>query len=215
AGATMDGLVQAGYEPASNPAASPIYDVAVLLNPAFEATRFEPLFQAAKRREKNPKRIPWPEGQHPLLVSITSEGDWATKIAFPLGRTVNSLFQKETWIDQDEAENLPEWSSERVEKQGNTHTVGHLPRYRTHTLTLSGSGATAQAQCAPVDNKFVEHTNNFPLWNMFASRDVSADHGDIYGRPLWEFIARVAAATDGTQPICLATPLPVSASVTP
>lgn len=208
AGATMDGLVQAGYEPAANTAASPIYDIAVLLNPAFEATRFEPLFQAAKRREKNARRIPWPDGQHPLLMSITSEGDWATKIAFPLGRVVNSVFQKESWIDQDEAENIPEWSAERVEKQANTHTVGHLARYRTHVLTLAGSGANGRAQCTPVENKFVDQSNNFPLWNMLAARDVSADHGDIYGRPLWEFIARVASATDSRQPICEAAALP-------
>ena len=75
-------------------------------------------------------------------------------------------------------------------------------------LTLAGSGANSRAQCTPIENKFVDQSNNFPLWNMLAARDVSADHGDIYGRPLWEFIARVASATDSRQPICEAAVLP-------
>ena len=52
----------------------------ILINPAFEAARFTPLASVTRHKEL------FPTDQPPLLLSISSEGDWATKYAFPVGQ---------------------------------------------------------------------------------------------------------------------------------
>jgi hypothetical protein len=88
-------------------------DVVILINPAFEATQFLPLLQTAQRRK-------YDHYQAPLLVVITTDSDVATKTFFPAGRWFNSLFEHFSSADEREAF---------------AHTVGHLDRYTTHTLS--------------------------------------------------------------------------------
>lgn len=61
-----------------------IADLILLLTPAFEATRYDAVCNAA-RRYRNPRYRP------PLLVSVTSDADMATGMAFPVARVINSL----------------------------------------------------------------------------------------------------------------------------
>jgi hypothetical protein len=49
-----------------------IADLIVLLNPAFEASRYEAMFVAS--REYRPQ-----EGEPPLLITLTSSADWAAR----------------------------------------------------------------------------------------------------------------------------------------
>ncbi len=94
-----------------------IADLILLLNPAFEATRYDPLFNAA-RRYRNPRYQP------PLLVSITSTADWATGMAFPAARVINSILQ------------YPARSTLEARAMKRTH--GHMDEYLSHELTLAG-----------------------------------------------------------------------------
>lgn len=89
-------------------------DLVVLLNPAFEGSRYEPLHRVALRYRRESYRAP-------LLVSVTSSADLATGMAFPVGRWFNTLFQH------------PISSPEQKEAMKNT--IGHIPRYITHTLS--------------------------------------------------------------------------------
>jgi hypothetical protein len=100
----------------------PFGDLVVLVNPAFEGSRYEPLYNIAQGREYAP-------GQNPVLVVVTSENDAATGKAFPVGRWINALFEKYSG-DADHRE---------YERQANLKTVGHIDRYRTHSLTLANS----------------------------------------------------------------------------
>ena len=88
-------------------------DMVVLVNPAFEASRYEALYRVAIRYK--PKQF-----QPPLLVSVTSKKDWATGIAFPMGRSVNTFFEH------------PISSSD--EEVAMKKTPGHIERYLTHRL---------------------------------------------------------------------------------
>jgi hypothetical protein len=99
---TMDGI-------------EPVADMVVLLNPAFEASRFEPLRRAADRYRPRLRRPP-------VMVVITSENDWATKYTFPLGRFFNTLAERPVTSDE----------------QGKAirTTPGHMDDYLTHTLTM-------------------------------------------------------------------------------
>ena len=90
-------------------------DLAVLINPAFESTRYTPLHRiaASSRYERY---------ETPLLVTVTSTTDRATRVAFKWGRAFNSLFEQH--VDDEE-------------KDANRETVGHHTPYVTHRLEVA------------------------------------------------------------------------------
>lgn len=87
-------------------------DLVILVNPAFEASRFTPLQQLADRRS-------YLTGQLPLMAILTSTGDGATGTAFPIGRWFSTRF--ESYRDG-------------IQKTADRKAVGHFPPYLTHTL---------------------------------------------------------------------------------
>ena len=93
-------------------------DLAVMINPAFEATRYAPLHRIAASTAYDHYEVP-------LLVTVTSTTDEATRVAFPAGRFFNTIFEKHA---SDE------------EKDANRSTIGHHDPYITHTLELLPAG---------------------------------------------------------------------------
>jgi len=93
---------------------NPVADLIVLLNPAFEAMRIAPLFTFARSHE-------YQEGLPPRLVVITSTADWATKVAFPVGRSLGTIFQ-----------GYPDAHSGKP----NRRAIGHYVPYITHQLVV-------------------------------------------------------------------------------
>lgn len=89
-------------------------DLAVLINPAFEATRYTPLQRIASTTDND-------HYEPPMLVTVTSTTDRATGVAFPLGRFVNTLFERESGSDEHSA---------------NRETIGHHDQYITHRLEV-------------------------------------------------------------------------------
>jgi hypothetical protein len=88
-------------------------DLVVLVNPAFEAARFEVLKRSSDERAF--------AGKQPATIAIfTSKGDWATGLAFPAGRFLSTLFEK---YRQDQPQYVP-----------NLEAVGHYAPYITHNL---------------------------------------------------------------------------------
>ena len=66
-------------------------DLVLLVNAAIEATKFDPLFRAARNIDK------WHRYHAPLFVSVTSMDDLATRMAFPLfGRQISTTFDSYT-----------------------------------------------------------------------------------------------------------------------
>lgn len=133
----------------------PVADMVVLLNPAFEASRFEPLRRAADRYRPRLRRPP-------VMVVVTSENDWATRYTFPLGRFFNTLLERPVTSDE----------------QGKAirTTPGHMDDYLTHTLTLGtppcrnwvvaaqarSAAALKRAETAETDNArrfYADNTN--------------------------------------------------------
>lgn len=99
--------------------AKSIGDLVVLVNPAFEGSRFEPLYDVAVNRC-------FPKTQRPVMLVVTSRTDYATGIAFPLGRWIGTMFERTSSED-----------SHSGQLGTIVTTVGHLDRYRTHDLSLS------------------------------------------------------------------------------
>jgi hypothetical protein len=104
----------------------PFGDLIILINPAFEEARYEPIRAAMLERAFQP----W---QRPAMVIVTAENDWATKIIFPLGRWTNSIFEKTRSARQ---------------KQSITHTPGHLAALITHVLSATETGKARRGQQA-------------------------------------------------------------------
>lgn len=114
-------------------------DLVVLVNPAFEATRFTALRDAAQRYERE---FQFGEQQKPLLIIATSEADAITKNSFANSQVVSTLFEThrsyvpETEDPVEQPDPLSEWDLD-------TTSVGHLPAFITHRL-LSDPAATGQ-----------------------------------------------------------------------
>lgn len=134
----------------------PFFDVTLLINPAFEASRYEPLHQVAQCRR-------FVEGQKPVFFSMTSENDSATGFWFHAYRRFATIFSKyyesESHNQEKQAKEAGVASHREYEAEANTNTIGYVERYRTHTLYLE-DGAPAPSS---------EYQNNFKCANVCSS----------------------------------------------
>src|SRR5262249_24305907 len=89
-GSLIEGLTAEGAGALNSsielPAQPRFGDMVVLVNPAFEATRYTPLFRVATRRA-------YPNYQAPLLVALSSTDDRANRVHFPWGRRLSTMFE--------------------------------------------------------------------------------------------------------------------------
>lgn len=83
-------IAEAGASPGESPAPviRALGDLLILVNPAFEASLLASLDELT---ERSPGFSPY---QPPLLVVVSSETDRATKTFFPVGRWLDTVFQK-------------------------------------------------------------------------------------------------------------------------
>lgn len=83
-------------------------DLTVLLNPAFEASRYTAIDASRRPQEK------FSNTQQPLLLSVSTENDSATRFAFPVGQVMGTR-----WKERERT------------------TLGNYEPYRTHHLSHS------------------------------------------------------------------------------
>ena len=107
-------------------------DLVILVNPAFEASRFTTLHDLAGVRKW------YADGQLPLVTVFTSETDQATRKAFPMGRWFSTIFEKYRDCEQ---------------KTADRKTVGHFEPYRTHELRPRPESETAAQQASEEEKK--------------------------------------------------------------
>ncbi|HFS8928962.1 TPA: hypothetical protein ACH1VU_006238 [Pseudomonas aeruginosa] len=93
---------------------TPIADLVVLINPAFEAMRLRPLYSFARSFE-------YPADQKPRLMIITTKADFPTRRLFKAGRYVGTLFQG--------------YPNDFSQEQDVT-AIGHYEPYITHQLKM-------------------------------------------------------------------------------
>lgn len=157
-------------------------NLVVMINPAFEAQQYSTLHNVSSERDW------YPPQQLPVQLILTSKGDDATGIAFPLGRRFSTAFEKDGWNGK------------------NINAVGHYAPYLTHelykseSLTIDSSLLSSWANDNNASNKLkiagltLERTKNGnrnPYLNVSVSQDLIKDHNDI-GRPeIIEFIKQM------------------------
>lgn len=97
----------------------------------------------------------------PMIVSITSESDSATKVAFPIGQWFSTFFDRyRTYKD----ETLPS------QKTLANRTVGHMPFLRSHYVELEDDSV--------VICEIAERYNDTPFWIMQVPDTVLSGHSD-------------------------------------
>jgi hypothetical protein len=108
-------------------------DLVVVVNPAIEAMRYEPIREVIENRRGPGSYAP---DQNPVFVEVTSDADLATGIAFPAGRLVNTTFESFT----SDAERREAMSS-----------LGHYQAFWTHKLQGPTPVADPNTVLPPID----------------------------------------------------------------
>ena len=128
-------------------------DLVVLVNPAIEATRIWPFFSTlnyytgrALNDDTRQKRDLLADAQPPRLVVLSSQGDAATRRAFPAARLFSTLF--ESYKDPNEAtpygQPLP-LNQRRMDRQ----TMGNIDALQTHAPLRASDKWTGACPSAP------------------------------------------------------------------
>jgi hypothetical protein len=110
-------------------------DFTVLINPAFEASRFEPIHNTARRVRACPGA-----NERPKLIVVTADNDGATGRAFPLFRSVASIFEE---YDPSSP------ATSQAERDANLHAIGFVDRYRTHHLSMEQEAGASCIRLSP------------------------------------------------------------------
>lgn len=173
-------------------------DLVVLLNPAFEALRYTPLYDMAQGR------CSYFDTQVPRLAILTSEADNATRLAFPIGRFFTTFFETHEAIQRSDCKHkliLDEGAADRK-------TVGHFLPLISHTLkpaekeallpeaTYSNMKNIWSTQTPKGSTRFgtavLTHQGNTdprnPYLNIRVDEELISDHNDIFGSRVMDFI---------------------------
>jgi hypothetical protein len=169
-------------------------DLVVLLNPAFEALRYAPSYDLAQAR------CSYFDNQVPRLVILTSEADYATKLAFPAGQTFSTFFETHDTIERNDCK----YSLILDEGEADRNAVGHYLPLISHTLKPVDAGQKTQqmavASYANMKNIWstqtkggstqfgstvLTHLNKTeprnPYLNIRVDKELIADHNDVFG----------------------------------
>ena len=140
-------------------------DMIIVANPAVEALRYTPLHRAATGNT-------YDRYQSPIFVSVTSTADWATRIAFPAGRYISTVFQTHA---SDE------------EREANRNTIGHVERYITHELVPGGGACTGWQPVDPAKPETHDHAGpNLKLEIENAARFFGKDPDSLSLEAQWK-----------------------------
>ena len=179
-------------------------DSVIVLNPAIEANQALSLVEAAIKSS-------YPEDQHPMLVSISTDADGATHKLFPIGQTVGLLL---TWKQADLTRNYyidrkhGNASIPLKEEHLDATTVGNFAPYLTHRLKIDKRQAPVEfnlikcdeipADCEPMGLTTLEGQptinplpDNYPLYFIKTDKSVMSGHNDIFNATIMSFMLAV------------------------
>ncbi len=179
-------------------------DLVVLVNPAFEALRYAPLYDLSQEHCRSFK------DQLPLFAILTSENDLATKYAFPAGRAFSTLFETHnTLIRNTCTEKGKEVEQIIDEGTADRQAVGHFVPYLSHRLNPASSQPrrantsdfrqlkalwTKQSFRGqiPFEGSELVHLGKTqplnPYLNIQVEKTLIADHNDIWGVQVLNFV---------------------------
>lgn len=131
-------------------------DLTVLVNPALEAAQYKNIHRLASGRS-------YDKSQAPIMLVISSQGDWARKWAFPTGRLLGSAINQKP----DDAE----WALWET-------ALGEYEPHRTHQMRVNTGEPIGEPTFDPAEYQHAPCE--------VAQRDLSAEkkYGNVEFRPL-------------------------------
>ena len=194
--AVAQSLIEAAATPQGRVVPS-FANLVLLVNPAFEAARYLPVFAQV---ESDRGFVP---NQPPVFVSVTGQNDRATGRAFPIGETVASIGES---------------TRGRRERQALINTMGHLSWMLSHDLSAPGVHLPVSRQLHREPSKSARRANlvtaaeeewtsshgallrrrrgvpaNHPFWNVCATPEVIDGHNGIFGDVFVGFVYDLVA----------------------
>ncbi|MFQ5935322.1 MAG: hypothetical protein ACE5LB_02785 [Acidiferrobacterales bacterium] len=191
-------------------------DIVVLINPASASVYAKQFIDLLARDGVKLYRID-AEGkryERPLMVSVTSEADSATRVLFPVGTKLGSLGKR---YRKYGSEFCSPGESQRKFFQ---HTAGHTDVLHSHVMTqerlpsgTSEPGANVQLRVGRdpytgertfsftgLDYRYTvikkpRALNETPYWIMRVPKSLIPDHSDIFGRNTLRLLAALVQAT--------------------
>ncbi|WP_213804728.1 hypothetical protein [Granulicella sp. dw_53] len=159
-------------------------DLILYVNSANDSFRTKQMIELMKRTNFRVERQDGVGGQYegPLFLSVTSTGDSATGVAFPLGQSLSALRKSFRGVYGDAAPQSPS------QKTFFTQTPGHIPYLRSHEVRPITLPCQSQAelfrfdvkgQCyelTPVERRW----NDSPFWVVTVPPTIIRDHSDIF-----------------------------------
>ena len=129
-------------------------DLVVLVNPAIEATRLMPFFGSLN--DYTTKQVDlFSPTQPPRLVILSSEGDRATRMAFPVARIFSTVFESY----QNLSLRTPYGAGLRLSQRYlDWHTMGNVEALYTHAPLKQATPRPWDGRCPPVDREWLSKT---------------------------------------------------------
>lgn len=188
-------------------------DLVLIINPAIEAMRYEPIWRLVEKRSDN-RYMPW---QAPVFIEVTSVadagqlGDWATGLVFPLGRFFSTVGQAvfgsyrageydeslkafgqyaEFWTHRLTRANSnppPPWSPDPAAECRQFQTFN--AKYRPSGYLTSGWVRDYMSGAQLTQLGIARSNPNSPFWIVRADPSIIIDHNDIK-EPVFEGFVR-------------------------
>lgn len=133
-------------------------DMTILINPAFEASRFQALHDVATQAVPCQEEIPRPNMMvRPKMVVVTADNDIVTGKVYTVFRAVASIFEQYDATSE---------VSEALERDANIHVVGFVKRFQTHRLALG----KMNGQSCVIESEIFLKPENAPAIAAFAAQ---------------------------------------------
>jgi hypothetical protein len=156
-------------------------DLILYVNSATDSFRTKQMIELMKRTSFSVTRGGG-QSNGPLFLSVTSTGDSATKIAFPLGQDLSATRKA---FRPDYGPSAPQPPSQSTFF---TQTPGHIPYLRSHVVHPVTGPCVSQADLLRFNTKgqcfemtpVPQRWNDSPFWVVTVPPQIIRDHSDIF-----------------------------------
>lgn len=129
-------------------------DLTIVINPAVEGARYEPLFQSIKRRQDSTysKLRHFCENQRPVFIGFSTTTDFPNKYAFPWSRRITGVFENTSPLEPDDINQKDVSVTAHYEQLADEETeasrkaLGQIGRYWTHEAKMATEEDFEKAQ---------------------------------------------------------------------
>jgi hypothetical protein len=214
---TLDCIAEAKKQGITLPSAQGSFrspaDMIVLLNSANDAFKSKAMIEAMKRMNLKVMRTKPGASQSekgealsssatgmdsngPLILSITSKGDWATGRVMPVLQAFSSVDKEFREYDADRVELGQE--PRRSQEFYYLHNEGNVKEFRTHDVERVSTGDCADHRwpyfrgedgCYRVEQ--MHNWNDTPFWVMSVSTHIIPNHQDVFKPALIDLLESV------------------------